>query len=124
MTSVVDSCEIRMLDRELVARVRASAPTADAIAAVADVFALLGDVGRLRILTALLNADELCVCDIAAASEMSESATSHALRLLRVQAVLKVRRAGRMAYYSLSDDHVRTLLAVALTHVAHGAADG
>ena len=62
---------------------------------------------------------ELCVCDLAAAAAMGESATSHALRILRAHRVVTVRRAGRMAFYSLADEHVRMLLDLALTHVAH-----
>lgn len=85
---------------------------------LADVFGLLADPGRLRLMVALL-AGELCVCDLAAAAGMGESATSHALRILRAHRVVTVRRAGRMAFYSLADAHVRLLLDLALTHVAH-----
>ena len=80
---------------------------------------MLSDPGRLRLLVCLLEGGELCVCDAAAAAGMSESATSHALRLLRAHGVVKVRRAGRMAFYSLIDGHVRLLLDVALEHVGH-----
>ena len=90
-----------------------------AIESLADVFALLADPGRLRILTSLLDGGELCVSDLAAMAGMGESAASHALRLLRAHRVVKVRRAGRMAYYSLIDAHVRQLLEVALEHEAH-----
>ena len=87
-------------------------------------FGLLADANRLRLLVSLLEGGELCVCDLAAATGMGESATSHALRLLRAHRVVKVRRAGRMAYYSLTDGHVRMLLDVALEHARHGDADG
>ncbi len=92
----------------------------DAIGSLAEVFALLADPGRLRLLTSLLDTGELCVSDLAAAAGMGESAASHALRLLRAHRVVKARRAGRMAYYSLTDAHVRTLLEVALAHLEHG----
>lgn len=121
--TAVDSCQVRIVDGELVARVQAASPSPEVIADVADVFALLGDAGRVRLLVALLSADELCVCDLAASADMSESATSHALRLLRVQGVVKVRRSGRRAYYSLLDEHVRVLLNVALEHVTHRTVD-
>jgi DNA-binding transcriptional ArsR family regulator len=121
--TAVDSCQVRIVDGELVARVHAASPSPEVIADVADVFAILGDAGRVRLLVALLSADELCVCDLAASADMSESATSHALRLLRVQGVVKVRRSGRMAYYSLLDEHVRVLLNVALEHVTHRTVD-
>ena len=102
------------------AAVRSAVPRDGVIAELADVFALLADPGRVRLLTSLLEGGELCVCDLAAAAGMGESAVSHALRLLRAHRVVKVRRAGRMAYYSLTDGHVRLLLDVALQHLEHG----
>jgi DNA-binding transcriptional ArsR family regulator len=84
----------------------------------AEVFGLLADPGRLRLLVALQDG-ELRVSDLAAIAGMSESATSHALRLLRAHRVVSVRRVGRMAYYSLEDRHVRMLLDVALAHAEH-----
>ncbi len=94
-------------------------PDAPRLSALAEVFALLGDPSRLRLLTTLLDAGELCVGDLAAAAAMNESAASHALRLLRAHRVVTVRRAGRMAYYSLCDGHVRALLTAALDHLGH-----
>lgn len=95
-------------------------PSDEAIESLAVVFSLLADPNRVRMLTSLLEAGELCVCDLAAVCGMSESSVSHALRLLRAASVVNVRRAGRVAYYSLTDAHVRLLLDVALAHVAHG----
>jgi DNA-binding transcriptional ArsR family regulator len=83
---------------------------------------LLADPARLRLMASLLEGGELCVCDLAVAAGVGESAASHALRLLRAHRVVKVRRAGRMAYYSLCDGHVRMLLDVALEHVSHAEA--
>ena len=118
---MVDTCEVRCIDPERVAHVRAALPHGDLLEELADgVFGLLADANRLRLLMSLLEAGELCVCDLAATAGMGESATSHALRLLRAHRVVKVRRAGRMAYYSLTDGHVRLLLDVAREHVRHG----
>ena len=79
----VDTCEVRIVDAERVASVRAALPDPELFEALAaDVFAVLSDPGRLRLLVCLLEGGELCVCDAAAAAGMSESATSHALRLL------------------------------------------
>jgi len=89
---------------------------------LAEVFALLSDPGRLRLLMSLLEAGELCVCDLAASSGLTESAVSHALRLLRAHRVVSVSRRGRMAYYRLDDAHVRMLLDLGLTHTEHTAA--
>jgi DNA-binding transcriptional ArsR family regulator len=88
------------------------------VTGLADVFGLLSDPGRLRLLVALL-AGEMHVSDLAATTAMSESAVSHALRLLRAHRVVSVRREGRMAFYSLDDSHCRLLLEVALEHVDH-----
>ncbi|WP_433336903.1 ArsR/SmtB family transcription factor [Spirillospora sp. CA-294931] len=113
------TCAVRVVDPDKVALVTASMPDGEAIAELAQVFGLLSDPGRLRVLTALLEGGEMCVCDIAAACGNSESAVSHALRLLRANRVVRVRRAGRMAYYRLDDAHVRMLLDLALVHVGH-----
>lgn len=93
-------------------------PIDEDVAQLADVFGLLSDPGRLRLLVALLEG-EMCVCDLAAGCGQSESAVSHALRLLRAHRVVRVRRTGRMSFYSLDDAHVRVLLDLALTHVGH-----
>jgi DNA-binding transcriptional ArsR family regulator len=109
------------IDEDMVAAVRRSMPDPEVVEALAEgVFGLLADPTRLRLLMSLREAGELCVNDLAAATGMGESAVSHALRLLRAHHVVKVRRVGRMAYYSLIDSHVRTLLDVALEHVRHG----
>lgn len=94
----------------------------DDVTELATVFSLLGDPGRLRLLIAL-RAGELCVCDLAAVSGSSESATSHALRLLRAHRVVSVRRAGRRAYYRLDDGHVEGLLALGAAHLDHASGD-
>jgi len=121
LSTVVDGCEVRVVDRDRVAAVRAAFPEPEVIDELAGgVFSVLADPNRLRLLVALLEGGELCVCDLAAAAGMGESAASHALRLLRAHRVVKVRRAGRMAFYSLCDGHVRLLLDVALEHVRHG----
>ncbi|HET9186795.1 MAG TPA: metalloregulator ArsR/SmtB family transcription factor [Acidothermaceae bacterium] len=114
----MDACGVRLVDADRVAAVQEAMPAESAVTDLADVFSLLADPGRLRLLVALLGA-ELCVCDLAAAAGMGESATSHALRILRAHRVVAVRRSGRMAYYSLADAHVRMLLDLALAHLAH-----
>ncbi|MDQ6613273.1 MAG: metalloregulator ArsR/SmtB family transcription factor [Actinomycetota bacterium] len=119
---VLDGCELKLVDPERVRSVQASLPETDVVEALAEVFGLLSDPNRLRLLASLLEGGELCVCDLAAAADMAESTTSHALRLLRAHHVVKARRAGRMMHYSLRDGHVRMLLDVALEHVRH--ADG
>jgi DNA-binding transcriptional ArsR family regulator len=114
----VDACTVRLVDPERVASVNARMPAEEDVVDTADVFSLLGDPRRLKLLVALLDG-ELCVCDLAAVTGMSESATSHALRLLRAHRVVAVRRDGRMAYYRLDDAHVRMLVDLAVAHTEH-----
>lgn len=117
----LEECAVRVVDADRVATVSASMPAGDDVAELADVFGLLADPGRLKVLAALLTG-EMCVCDLAAVAGSSESAVSHHLRLLRAHRVVHVRRSGRMAYYRLADAHVRMLLDVALTHIGHAPA--
>lgn len=83
---------------------------------LAETFRVLGDPTRVRILDAL-GAGELCVCDIAGLVGMSESAVSHQLRLLRSMRLVRPRRAGRLVYYAIDDQHIMELLRQALTHI-------
>ena len=116
----IDDCSVRLIDRDRVAAVRAAMPDEGDVVEAADLFALLGDTNRLRLLVALLEGGEMCVCDLAAAAGMSESAASHAIRWLRAHRIVSTpRRSGRMAYYSLEDAHVRMLLDVTLLHTQH-----
>jgi len=116
----IDRCAVQRVDAERVESVRDRLPDDVTVSELAQTFALLGDPGRLRLLVSLLEGGELCVCDLAAAAGISESGTSHALRLLRLHQVVKARRSGRMMFYSLRDSHVRLLLDLALEHVHHG----
>lgn len=86
------------------------------VEALADTFRVLGDPTRVRILDTLSHG-ELCVCDIAGAVGISESAASHQLRLLRGMRLVRPRRAGRQVYYAVDDHHILELLQQALTHV-------
>src|SRR6266481_5343390 len=116
----LDACGVRVVDRERVTAVQDAMPADEDVEQVADVFALLGDPNRLRLLVALLAGGEMCVCDLAASAGMSESATSHAVRWLRAHRIVSApRRQGRMMYYRLDDAHVRMLLDLALTHTRH-----
>ena len=111
-----------MIDAGAVTATRARALGGPAAAEVAALFRLLGDAGRVRMLSALLEAGELCVCDLAAVVDMAESPVSHSLRLLRDAGVVRHRRAGRQVFYRLDDAHVRVLLGLSIEHVGHGTA--
>lgn len=116
----LDSCAVKAINPEKVAAARKTLLDPDEAADVAELFSLLSDPTRARILYALLEVGELCVCDLAATVDMPESAVSHALRLLRTADVVKNRREGRMIYYSLQDAHVRMLLDLSREHLRHG----
>lgn len=113
---MADLCEVVCVDQEKVERVRATAPESDTLLALAETFKALGDPTRLRIVAALAH-EELCVCDIATLVDVSESAVSHSLRTLRQLRLVRVRKAGKIAYYSLDDAHVGRLIAEGLIHV-------
>ena len=88
---------------------------------LAETFRTLADATRAKIVYSLLH-QELCTCDLAALTGVSEAAASQHLRMLRQLRVVKTRREGKLVYYSLDDGHVRTLLTVALSHFEHGPA--
>jgi len=113
-----DRCDLLCLDLPRAEEIRRSLDIAVAAVAAARAKAL-GDPTRLTIAMALREGQELCVCDLAAVTGMSESAVSHALRLLRAHRVVSVNRRGRMAFYRLDDGHVRMLLDLGLTHTGH-----
>jgi ArsR family transcriptional regulator len=109
-----------MVHLDAVVAARGALPAHEVVDGLARVFAALADPTRLRIVAALA-ARELCVCDLAATIGLTESAVSHQLRQLRGLGLVRARREGRMAYYSLDDSHVATLYVDALTHVRHRA---
>jgi ArsR family transcriptional regulator len=99
-----------------VARLREALIGSGDVAALADTFRILGDTTRVRILDALAHA-ELCVCDLATLLDLSESAVSHQLRLLRGMRLVRARRDGRMVFYALDDQHITRLFQEGLGHV-------
>ncbi|BBD08978.1 ArsR/SmtB family transcription factor [Desulfovibrio ferrophilus] len=110
-----DLCEVHGLHPESLGRVREKMPDDDTMLRLAEIFKALSDPTRARILYAL-TMEELCVCDLASLTGLSSSAISHQLRLLRANRLVRYRREGKMAFYSLDDDHVRHLLSEGLCH--------
>ena len=117
--SSIDGCVTRSVDRARVEDVAASLIDVDVAGDLAEMFRLLGDPTRVRILFALLEAGELCVCDIAEVVETTDTKVSQAMRLLRSAGVVRNRRDGRNIFYRLDDGHVRMLLDVSREHLAH-----
>ena len=109
----------RLFDAARVASARARLAPSEETERLAAWFRVLGDATRTRILCALLEAGELCVGDLSATVDATETSVSHALRWLRAAEMVRTRRAGRMVYYSLDDGHVRMLLDVGLEHLRH-----
>ena len=111
-----DVCEVYYVDEEHVEKARKALSPQREIVALAETFRNLGDPTRVKILQALA-VEELCVCDLAKLLGVSESATSHQLRVLRSHRIVRFRKEGKMAYYSLDDEHIDTLMREALRHV-------
>jgi DNA-binding transcriptional ArsR family regulator len=112
--------EVTWLDAERAEHARRGLVEPAEAGRLADLFRLLGDPTRVRLLSALAEAGELCVSDLAGVVGVPESSVSHALRLLRAAGVVRNRRDGRVVHYSLDDAHVRHLLELSLEHLRHG----
>jgi DNA-binding transcriptional ArsR family regulator len=112
--------EAAFVDEGRVRRVQRALVSPEDALALAETFSLLGDPTRTRILHAL-SVDELCVSDLATLLALSPSAVSHQLRLLRDRRLVAVRRDGKRTYYSLQDEHIRTLVDMGTSHAAEDA---
>jgi len=110
-----ETCEVRCLNPRKVKTLAKLFPKSETLTELSDLFQLLSDPNRIKILYAL-SREEVCVCDLSALLGMSDSAVSHQLRLLRALRLVKSRKEGRVVYYSLSDDHVTKLLEMCLEH--------
>lgn len=115
----IDTCTNQCVHPQTVRHVQARALSEPDLSRVAAIFKLVGDPTRARLLYALLEAGELCVCDLAAATGTLEATVSQSLRLLRASEVVAARRDGRLMYYRLADAHVRMLLDLTREHITH-----
>ncbi|MGH7371074.1 MAG: ArsR/SmtB family transcription factor [Candidatus Methylomirabilales bacterium] len=111
-----DVCDVPVIHVDKVRVVRDRLLPSGLLQGVAELFKVMGDPTRARIVHALTN-EELCVCDLAAVLGMSISAVSHHLRILRNLRLVKFRREGRMIYYSLDDQHVISIFRQGVQHV-------
>ena len=109
-------CEYLHVHAERVEELRRGLPDEDDLADLSDLYKVFGDSTRLHILAAL-NCHEMCVCDLAVLMNMTKSATSHQLRVLRENNLVKFTKQGKHSYYSLADDHVKQILNIALEHL-------
>lgn len=111
-----EKCEVTLIHEDNVKKAINELPNDELIADLSDMFKIFGDQTRVKILMAL-ESGELCVCDIAAVMDMSQSAISHQLRVLKQSNIVKTRRQGKVVYYSISDDHVKEIFDIAIVHV-------
>ena len=112
----VECCESFELRENLLKIVRETMPEETELYDLAELFKVFGDSTRIRILFVLFEA-EVCVCDLASALNMTQSAISHQLRILKQNKLVKSRREGKSVFYSLADDHVRTIINQGREHI-------
>ena len=111
-----DLCGVRVVHLEKIAQARKETVPDEDIEKMATIYKILGDPTRLKILMVLRN-NEMCVCDMAAFTGLTESAVSHQLRRLKDLSLVKKRRDGQVLYYSLDDSHISNLLNTGLEHI-------
>jgi DNA-binding transcriptional ArsR family regulator len=115
----VERCDCDVIHEEVVNKVREAMPQEEILYDLAELFKVFGDSTRIRILWAL-DASEMCVCDIAAVLNMTQSAISHQLRVLKQAKLVKNRREGKVVYYSLDDAHIKQIFDQGLAHIREG----
>ncbi|MCR5108608.1 MAG: metalloregulator ArsR/SmtB family transcription factor [Lachnospiraceae bacterium] len=112
----VELCEVKEVHRDKVNEVCSSLPDEDELYDLAELFKVFGDSTRIRILFALLKTD-ICVCDLAETLNMTQSAVSHQLKILKQARLVKSRREGKQVIYFLADEHVRTIIDQGREHI-------
>lgn len=112
-----DRCDCNVIHEDLINQVKDKIPSSEMLYSLADFFKVFGDPTRIKILTALTEA-ELCVCDIAFLLNMTQSAISHQLRVLKQARLVKNRKDGKVVYYSLDDLHVKQIITLGKVHLS------
>lgn len=112
----VPRCEFMHIHDDLLEKVRGMMPPDEVLYDLAELYKVFGDTTRIKILYALFEA-EMCVCDIASLLEVSVSAISHQLRILKQSGLVRFKRVGKTVFYSLSDSHVRSVLGQGIEHI-------
>ncbi len=116
MEDQFENCDYIHIHEETVNAVKKSIPSENKLYDLSDLFKIFGDKTRIKILYALSYA-EMCVCDIATLTEMTQSAISHQLKILKSSKLVKYRKEGKSIFYSLADDHVKTILKQGREHI-------
>ena len=112
----VDRCECTIIHEEIIGKVKEKMPPEESLYDLAELFKVFGDSTRIKILWALVESD-MCVCDIACLLNMTQSAISHQLRVLKQARLVKNRKEGKVVYYSLDDEHVKQIFDQGLIHI-------
>lgn len=112
----VESCDYMHAHEDIVKRVNSKMPAEETLYDLAELYKVFGDSTRIKILYVLFES-EMCVCDIAMILNMSQSAISHQLRVLKQSKLIKNRRDGKTVFYSLADEHVRTIINQGMSHI-------
>lgn len=113
----VECCDFIHAHEDIVEKVRQVMPGEDTLYDLTELFRIFADSTRVRILY-VLEESEMCVCDLAALLGMTQSAISHQLRALKNARLVKARRDGKTVFYSLADQHVKTILDQGLEHIS------
>ena len=116
MDKELDCCEVNEVHSSVLQKIIAEMPDEIELYNLAELFKVFGDSTRIRILYVLFEA-EVCVCDLASALNMNQSAISHQLKILKQNKLVKARREGKSVFYSLADDHVRMIIAKGQEHI-------
>ena len=116
MEKELDCCEVNEVHSSVLQKIIAEMPDEIELYNLAELFKVFGDSTRIRILYVLFEA-EVCVCDLASALNMNQSAISHQLKILKQNKLVKARSEGKSVFYSLADDHVRMIIAKGQEHI-------
>ncbi|HBM81299.1 MAG: metalloregulator ArsR/SmtB family transcription factor [Clostridiales bacterium] len=112
----IEKCDCTIIHQDIVNMVKAKMPPDENLYDLADLFKVFGDTTRVKMLWAL-DESEMCVCDLAALLNMTQSAISHQLRVLKQARLVKFRREGKVVFYSLDDEHIRQIFDQGLNHI-------
>ena len=116
MENKVESCSCNIIHKDVVEEVKDKLPQEEILYDLGELFKVFGDSTRIKIICSLFES-EMCVCDLSALLNISQSAISHQLRVLKSARLVKFRRAGKVIYYSLDDEHIKQIFDAGLHHI-------
>ena len=113
----IENCNGNIIHEDIVVRVKDQLPAEETLYDLAELFKVFGDTTRIKIICALFES-EMCVCDLSCLLNMTQSAISHQLRVLKSARLVKFRREGKVVYYSLDDEHIKHIYDAGLNHIS------